>query len=1506
MDVPVDTQYIIPMKDWTVDTVSQKLKAAGIPDEYIRMLKEEGISGDILMDYTSSTLAEDFPNKLKAGPRRAILKARDQYVKEEQCERLQLQDPIQQNPTKSSVAKTNIKLHTGEVKQSSTMTTHSGNPDIDRREIKEARSNMQDKHLDRSLQNLKLPSSSQSIQLEQSNTMTTHHEMPDIDRREAGAAKLSSSTQPEKTAETNDTTSTYGKATEVPPKTHQPKSSVNADQPSVVIESKVDKGRKHGKAASASGDTKEMFKKREKNLRKLLLGAKQQQLDQSYYPVLFSNKPTESFQPQSFEFINHIDWTAVFDFDSESNDRGLCHEYCKERKPNLQLPNTVKDHANLESDTTSWIFCNGRSDIKFDVLPRSQWHQKWREHVEDVITGYKKVIPKDRGVLIFLVHSDDNIGVLADTFSKVFSTFHGAATITCIIESEDLYSRWAEEVTRTYCCTADALKARSIVGMNWKDVNIVLQRMANVNRKSEDNLPYYQQRSIFLTPRMKSSWQRIQVLVQNETENMDMDEDNPEFEKLKTTKETRFYRGHKVDWWNFALTDKKYNQVLRRAGSKDLFAKVNEALLDKDGNIKEVSIFHQAGSGGSTMGRQVLWDVHKQYRCAIVKSVSITDMRTAEEILELRMYGYEYDKRSSMPVVVLADDLEQSDVDKLRNDLEFCSRDLKVGGPLCVIVHCRRTSDPVATLAKESSEESSDCVGVTVFHQLQSFEQAWFQDKYEELEAKSAGNVLSSPENLLGFMILKEECSPEYIHGVATKAIADLKDNYPKEFELLKYTAILNKYDPNGGIPVTACDTLFHGNSLYMGEEFKHWEHQLSASSNLLMIREKTFVPHHSSIMAMKLVGQNVAKVVVDILCENQTLADLVLEFLNSEVMMATTASRERHLKPQVRNLLFQRDLESHEDFSPMIEEITADSKEKALEIFDTAYKNLEEPFCGQHAARLLYLKDNKYDQAHQYIDRALADKPHNLSYLWSTKGQIYKKQINEEFTKVYLKKNQPVRTLHMEAATRLVTLTFAAIDAYRESQKASQKEKQTTYTGYTGEADVSLQMLEILQKCMVVFQSEDQEVFHNYLGTDEIPEELISEWSMFHSKFKGLKSKIEQALNHIDGQGTYFKQSSGLTAVPVFQRKESKVKIDRQYQRVFGRPYRSKPPRRHSDKAEWNRGRVIELGSDRFHDIFELVKVNKTENIQKLQQALSITLENNPPNHTDLMRTICISLALSSASDESKEQLMSANELYDKAQQLRDKSYSSDIYGPFFVLMFVWPHPTCPSYRIRKNEIKHYISDLQRAYKASKSAYYNEEAPSGSSVKPATFFFLANGKGLKQFTHIHELNATRRQVESDRDKFWQTPVVKKKLIQLRGVLYNSSTLMYQTPFGDSLEIVLSKPRMSVSQEEVTFYLGFSWGGPVAYYVNYVDKSRPSSLEGFDSLQREHLFQRHEHDKELYNLLEQEKALKLLEDDKQKGRPLTYKEVSTIFSRSFLFSKCIETNTWFSFLQILC
>ncbi|XP_038046658.1 sterile alpha motif domain-containing protein 9-like [Patiria miniata] len=1197
----------------------------------------------------------------------------------------------------------------------------------------------------------------------------------------------------------------------------------------------------------------------EARLRMLLTGDERGELDQSYYPVLIANKPatpagndTDAIARQ-FGFIKTIKWTTVLDFNSKSKVDGLCKLYHGDRMVSLQQPELFK---RIESDEefrntiefpekTVWVFANGREDdqnIQAPKMALPEWHKERRRDVEASVTFFSQpsVIPQGRAVIMFLLLSEDDIDILCDTFGKLSSSFQSLQNIVCIAEDQELYSKFVSYVTRWF--SQDEIDKRSLVGLDWQEINRIMMRMNGVNQTTKNKLPSnLRPGQCFLSEKQKDEWNHITVVCKNECENTDMDDTSPSYQQFVKRKELDFYHGEKVDWWNFAIgeKEKKIRQtcghVLKRKGFGEVLRKVRKPLDSSrsgDSLIVTVTLLHQPGAGGSTLARHVLWELHKDYRCVVVNRVT---SRTVNQIMEVRQYGYGKEQaRKILPVCVLVDNLDDVEVLDLIADLEEKSKYVRVdGGAVCVLLHCKRNADPHKAIKAKDRDPD---LYIPLTQKLNQTEKKWFQQKYIELEHKEneykTGDY--TPDNLLAFMVMKEEFNKEYITNVVSRILQDIKGN---ELKLIKLCALVNSHIHEADIPISCCDTFMagtwaKGKTIHFTRHTLNWEKSVSASFRIMVVltENRTIKILHKSI-AEEALKQTLRE------SGDQSLADVTLEFLDSDLLRSSSYSR-KNLAKTTHDLLIRRERveDMKTEFSVLIEDICEkQGSEKAIQILKKGVEILEDAFVAQQLARFYLIKEKDFEMAHTFAVRALDINPQN-PYFWDTKGRVYKAHF-DTLTEPYVLDQQP---LSDEVWNEVYSLSFEAMKTFHKSYEVSKESAPTRieYTGLYTELNVAFRLLQVIHLCVEPFRTQgDINVLKMYLLKLNLPTGVcLPSWdSETHTQVRDLKYRVDEVLEIMDGKTTYYKDGStaNIAGQKLDEMRENIKKYSTIYKKYYGEP-QPKQKTRYTDTdpmsvAEYRRRCVDELRCGSFREIFDRAKAKQRK---VLEESRDLLLQNSSHfNSFDLKNLICIHLALSSLGEKS----VSADYVYQEFVRpfyAMDRPKDESCWPSFLMTMFLWPITGVASERRDRYDLTEHITELKKRWEVDRNfsdarlpqVYERVRRQIKSQMRPRTHFFLGQGEDLQVFAHITELSATQGKLDrrdAGDDSFWQSELVKERLVRLEGTLLNATSLLHRFHKDkDPIDIKLAVPYEKLaSQESVTFYLGFSWNGPVAYDV---------------------------------------------------------------------------------------
>ncbi|XP_071476666.1 sterile alpha motif domain-containing protein 9-like [Diadema antillarum] len=1202
------------------------------------------------------------------------------------------------------------------------------------------------------------------------------------------------------------------------------------------LDGKTDVSSPQTSASEQNTPSKEELSAEEERVRYLLTGDESGTLDIAFHPLLVVNKPNFSSSDdhnlkslyERFGFTSLVNWNVVFDCDSMSLKHGLCAMVQEEKELKLLLPSTFKKELSLEevefNDVPAWIFTNGREDLDDIATPSltSEWNEKYSADVDRAVDFFTtSAIPRNRAVIIFLLLSDTNIQIMSDIFKKLQSSMQGKGSFTFLVNDVKLYEQWAQEVKKWL--PREQLDKRSYIVADWRRIDGNMRKLLGKTALDPALLPKSKEQACILPDKERSKWQNIEVLLLNECENPAMDENSPEFQDLVKSEEHNFFHGNAVSWWNFFLTDSEgrergYNHVLQRDASKLLQSKVETKLENRknaSGPLVTFTVFHQPGSGASTAARQVMWHYHRQIRCVTVRRAI---QPTVNEIVEVRRFGYSA-VEDIPPVLILLDDMDDNDVIDFIAQLKDVYKN--EDSLTCIILHCKRTPDP------EAMASCNGANSVVLKHKLSNRERKWFEKTFNEYEEKYS----EKPEKLIGFMVMKEECNPDYIRRIVSSILADISGT---EAQLLMYISVISMFMENFGMPVSCCDEFMIAHTPVEGRGsrrlVKHvpWENLLSNAMRILLLCTKIHTKQGLT-KVIKLVSPSLAEELVKQLveCKNEKIGDVISEFIHESGILDSKAYMNTYMVLKTRELLVRRkmsefDSKEQSRFSPLITYLLGEDKPKAFRLLEGALEKFQSGIIAQQLARL-HLADKKFDKAKYFAKTAIGFQETN-SFFLHTLGLI----ISQEMATFLKNADTP---LNEQEADKLLSLLQEGMAAFQKCQQYSKTEETfSIFSGYTGELQVIFRFLRILEQRDRSFCAEDgRDVIRRYLLTNEEIPMLNARWIACREQLQELAKRASISFESINDlltcskNGSVAKQDVG-NELHVKNHKFPQLYDDLVW--FFCMSNDDDPPISVKNDQEsmnkWRRTQVRSMKADTFNSIFKLAQ---NDDEMQLTTVLQLLHQNRPKNVFDLKLLVCVHFALASLGKKHTD--------FDTvSQMIADlNDFDRSLYGALFALLLAWPKDSGHTTQGRNGGIstEKAVINLREKWNkmtgqtSTKRNDRNDRSlPRHQLVKrrPLTHFLLAKGEGFDRFVHIFMFHATNSTLEEERYRFWSRKEVVEKLIRLEGTIQDAERLVFRTPSNERIYIRISRPRpIQPSQEKVTFFLGFNFAGPVAYDV---------------------------------------------------------------------------------------
>ncbi|XP_036038795.1 sterile alpha motif domain-containing protein 9-like [Onychomys torridus] len=1189
-----------------------------------------------------------------------------------------------------------------------------------------------------------------------------------------------------------------------------------------------------------------------------LLTRHQGSLDNSYYDwyILVTNNCTPN-QIEHLDFLKEIKLFAVLDFDPCSQIKGVAKAYRESRIANLHLPSQYEEKTSMEEkistlklyEQPSWIFCNGRLDLQNDSCQPLEPHLWQRERASGVrrlisFLTDENVVERGKVLVVFLLLSpvENQKDPLIETFCAFYQVFNGMDNMLCICVNSRIYQRWSD-LLQVRLEIKEDLAEHSISTLNIELVNNTILKLKSVIQSSRRFLPSCGSSSVILEKMEEDILSALEILCENECRDTDIEKDESEFLKFKKSREEHFYRGGKVSWWNFYFSSEHYSSAfVKRDSYEELTTLIQQcAESPKPVFAKVINLYHHPGCGGTTLAMNVLWDLKKKFRCAVLKNKATDFEEIGEQVIRLISYKAT-SHQDYIPVLLLVDDFEeQENAYILQNTINsfIAEKGLRYEKTLVIILNCMRSQNP--------DQSAKLAESISLKYQLSAKEQRAFEDKLEEIEKEH-----KNCENFYSFMIFKGNFDTTYIENVVKNTLKDL-DTHSRKAQLISYLALLNSYVTDSTISVSQCE-IFLGTSITFtrkDEKPKSVEDNMGTYSTLLI---RTEVSEYGRYTGIRLIHPLIAIYCLKELGMSYGMdkCQIALNILAEKVFYDSGIGRDK-FKHDVQTLLLTRQRKEHGAetdtlFSPLIEDLQNEEPEKVLTAGSDRFP--QNALICQALARHFYIKKKNFSTALVWANLAKRKAPKN-SYISDTLGQVYKSEIKQ-----WLVENETSSSISVGNLTHLLEIAEKASKAFKESQQQtdskdyeteawspqkSQRRYDTYNTaGFFGEIEVGLDTIRILQLTPLFHKENEmlkdamvQFLSGKGINPPDTKDEYYAVLSNFTSHLQNLQSDLKRCFD-------FFLDYMGLLKPRNTPKEMAEHSLIKKVSRCF-KKYAELFCRLDTNVLQGKenlllleencRKRIEAWRADTFSGLLEYLnpnhkEVNNMENIVKdytflLQQGLTKRMAKGLTKETQ--NFILANIILSCLKPTSKN-ILPFNTLKTKLREvLRLVGLSHPYPDPYFLAcLLFWPE---------NNEldqdstlIEKYVSSLNRSFRRQYKRMCR-------SKQPSTLFYLGQKKGLNSLVHKAEIEQYFSEVQ-DSNSFWQSGVVweKREVKDLLRLQYGQAEgKLISVEYGTETKIkipvtsVYSGPlRSGRNIERVSFYLGFSIEGPLAYGIKVI------------------------------------------------------------------------------------
>ncbi|XP_072010408.1 sterile alpha motif domain-containing protein 9-like [Engystomops pustulosus] len=1198
-----------------------------------------------------------------------------------------------------------------------------------------------------------------------------------------------------------------------------------------------------------------------------LLTGNRGSLDNSYYKwyILVANKCHES-HIEHLGFIQELNLFAVLDFDPESVTKGLCKVYEEKRKPNLHFPHQYQKMENFAQETIeelklyqqlSWIFCNGRLDLKSQDYQPVDYKRWWKEKAADVrklvsFFSRKDVMKQGTFLVVFLLLSpvEDPVDPMNEVFSAFFQELNGMTDILCMCGSEEIFQRWKDMQARII--SEEDMEERCIHNLSVENMNGTILRLKSTTRSASRFLPSNGASTTILHRKDEDLMTSIDILCVNECQDTEIESNREEFPTFLKSREEHFYRGGKATWWNFYFSYKKYTGSFIKRDIQEKLKDMIETLAtsEKQRSVKIISLFHHPGCGGTTTAMHVLWELRETFRCATLNKKINNFADVAQEVVSFAVHG-SLSNKEFYPVVLLVDDYEDEEsVSILQDNIQsaIAERHIRFQTPVVIILNCVRSQNP------EKSAKSNCTNSVALTYKLSAQEQRAFVTKLKEIKEQ-----FKTPENFYSFMIMKTNFDKTYIENTVRNTLKGLK-SASKTAQLISFLALLNRYVIDSTISASMCEE-FLGitarKTPWLQESIEETIHPYST----ILIR--TEVEDYGRYEGLRIIHPLIAHQCIEELKSTYNIlkSTIMLDLLHTNVFHDLGIGRAI-LIDNMQSMLVTRHRKEHGAetdtlFSPLIEEIQKEEGNSTAEtvLREGTKRFPQNAFIVQALARHFYIREKNFTDALEWANKAVHIEPTN-SFILDTLGQIYKFKLKAMMDAVN-KEN----TISGEELEGLLTAAYTASKAFEDCQEQTEKNEIDRYqkeqsnsrhhrvyntAGYLGQIEVCLYTIDILLY-IPWFKSNDglsRKHLRQYLsGRWDISVDNVStEYEEFNNVLSNhrpflmkLKACLKKMFDFFQDYFVYMKQKTVNKESLEFKTRDRVSDYHKKYTRQF-----YDYDLMHITNEEVQRKKGVSLCKEEYRVYLETFKADRfsgileyltdhgkdAKRVESIVKAYTYLLQNS--THEMQMRDkqnfILANIVLHCISPKSNE-IKPLETLEKHLKEILNNIGLHHRYPePYFLAaLLFWPQ------NIQKlDSISKLIADYVNSMRASFRGNYRHMC---HAKQPLAHFYLGKKNGLKRLIHKGKIDQNFSDVPIQdlnslwlSGDIWKEKVIKDLLLLVRG---RAEDNMIYVECGNSVNIpvrpvYLGQLRSGKSIERVSFYLGFSIDGLIAYNIESI------------------------------------------------------------------------------------
>ncbi|XP_065820674.1 sterile alpha motif domain-containing protein 9-like [Labrus bergylta] len=515
--------------------------------------------------------------------------------------------------------------------------------------------------------------------------------------------------------------------------------------------------------------------------------------------------------------------------------------------------------------------------------------------------------------------------------------------------------------------------------------------------------------------------------------------------------------------------------------------------------------------------------------------------------------------------------------------------------------------------------------------------------------------------------------------------------------------------------------------------------------------------------------------------------------------------------------------------FSPLIEHVCEKEKSpaKAIELLTEAFERFnKDPFFAQQLARLHYTYE-KFEEAKRWAETAAKQRPNN-SYILDTKGQVYRKWFQAKCKTI---DNDNVPKTAQNTADAMGT-ALKALECFQECEKAAEADMENVnHSGFFAEVEVGCSLLKLISSLEVfAYKTNGHSECMKYLLTDYIPEEVKDAWEPFHGPLKKLHKTMQAALEWISEDLSYFQTDIGADDEDNPESPEEKIsqplawlaKKSSEYGKYFSEAHTNalKGQSIPANLTPFQKRMIIyHLGGGNVTSI--LSKLTDQRNAVCLLESILSLYPSNPLKakfgQRDIVNYIMAHISLNCLSPDTKKvTLKNLQALCGQFPSDKRRCLPSAL---FLLTLLFWPedHDMDMERETKYEIVQSAVEHLEKDY------WIKMKDIPQRKRRLYTHFFLGSANGLDKFVHKKKFESvtkvfsvSEKRMKWFRGEAWKKPEIAMMLKRVSG--WTEDGVVYlDGPRKKRFNILpLHVPSVPHSNENITFYLGFTYRGPVA------------------------------------------------------------------------------------------